>query len=216
MAYIYNDIYNEVKTLSSEDFTQTMTQLMEKFIEKNFSGELKEFLFVKWTFSVLTHENDIENGKRLVEKYKTFAHHLSTGNPAPNFTCLNQNGKKISLNDLKGKDIYLDIWASWCAPCKMEIPFAQKLEEEMKNQNIVFLYMSIDEDEMAWKKAINENNLNGMHLIASGSYNSEIAKLYNVKGIPHYITINKEGKIVDSNAKRPSGDIKKDLVKLLK
>lgn len=140
---------------------------------------------------------------------------LAPGLPSPEFNLLDLEGKSVSLKDFKGKIVYLDIWASWCSPCRAEIPAAKKLEEELKNQNVVFLYISIDNDEDVWRKIIKEKQMTGIHLISKGGFSSEIVQTYNINGVPRYILIDKNGIIVNGNAKRPSGGIKEEIEKLL-
>jgi thiol-disulfide isomerase/thioredoxin len=141
---------------------------------------------------------------------------LMPGKAAPEFTCSDVNGKMISLKDFRGKVVYLDIWASWCGPCLKEIPSAKKLEEDFRGKDVVFLCVSIDQNENAWKKIIKEKEIVGIHLISKGDFDSEIAKKYNVKGIPRYYIIGKDGNIVNNNAERPSSNVKPDIEKLLK
>ena len=85
----------------------------------------------------------------------------------------------------------------------------------MAGKDVIFLFVSIDDDEMAWKRMIKEKNLTGIHLISAGEFDSDVAQQYNVRGIPHYVIIGKDGNILDINAKRPSGGVKEDLEKYL-
>jgi thiol-disulfide isomerase/thioredoxin len=225
--YVRHSAMAELK----KDTSKKYEQVKKEFIEKNFSGELKEYLWTKWIYDLLVHENDVAEAKPLLEQYRASvsrkdyleilenayreAEKLAAGNPAPEFTFPDVNGKMVSLKSFRGKVVYLDIWASWCGPCRAEIPEAKKLEEEMKDKEIAFVCISVDADENAWKKIIKEKEMAGIHLLSKGNFNSEIARLYNVKGIPRYVIIDKNGNIVDSNAKRPSSGVKKDLEKLL-
>jgi alkyl hydroperoxide reductase subunit AhpC len=86
-----------------------------------------------------------------------------------------------------------------------EMPSAKKLEEKYKDKDVVFLYVSIDADELAWKKAMDKSNIDGVHIRdGNGGWDGEIAKLYDVKGIPAYFLIDKEGKFVMDVTPRPS------------
>ena len=231
LEFVADYVSTESAKMQKKDTMQNIITVKEKYMDDNFSADLKDYLFAKWIFSLLTQENDVVSGSRLLEKYKGFSKNenyikilesnlaivsqLAPGNLAPNFYFPDLEGKVVSLKDFRGKVVYLDIWASWCGPCRMEIPFAQKLEEEMKDKDIVFLCVSVDPDENAWRKIIKEKEMGGKHLISKGNFESEITKLYNVKGIPRYVIIDKEGIIVDSNAKRPSEEVKADLDELL-
>ncbi len=141
---------------------------------------------------------------------------LKPGNVAPTFSYQDVNGQLVSSEDLKGKVIYIDVWATWCGPCRGEIPHLKAMEEELHHEDIAFVSISIDGDKDAWKKMVAEKELKGYQLYADKEWNSDIIKNYAIKGIPRFILIDKEGKIVDANAQRPSSQdvIKKQLIEL--
>lgn len=116
----------------------------------------------------------------------------------------NHKGGTTSLDDLKGKYVYIDLWATWCQPCKMEIPHLQKIEQQFHNKNIEFVSISIDykKDHDTWQKMIDDNKMTGVQLYANED--KEFAQGYRVTTIPRFILIDPEGKIVNSDAPRPS------------
>ena len=123
------------------------------------------------------------------------------------FKLLDTNGKNIAFSDFKGKAVYVDFWASWCGPCRQQFPFSHALKDKFSDKQkkqIVFLYISIDENETAWKNAIVENKLDGVLALSPGNWNSEAVKFFRINSIPRYMLIDKEGNIADPNAKRPS------------
>ena len=127
------------------------------------------------------------------------------GKAAPDFTFVDQNGKEVSLSDFKGKVVYVDFWASWCGPCKREMPFSHELRNKFKNnKDVVFLYVSVDKNEAAWRKAITDYNVTGVNLLATGGQLESMAYNYNLTGIPLFILVDKKGKIVSNPAPRPS------------
>ena len=119
------------------------------------------------------------------------------------------NGKEVKLSDFKGKVIYVDFWASWCGPCRQQFPYSKLLHEQLsekQKKQVVFLYISIDNTEDIWKKAISDLHLEGEHALSPGGWNSSAAKNYQIHSIPRYLLIDKKGNVVDQNAKRPSDE----------
>jgi thiol-disulfide isomerase/thioredoxin len=128
------------------------------------------------------------------------------GNPSPEFEYENYKGGKTKLSDLKGKYVYIDLWATWCGPCRAEIPFLQKTEEKYQGKNIEFVSISIDKakDNDKWKKFVADKNLGGVQLFADKDWESEFVMSYDVTGIPRFILIDPNGNILNSDAARPS------------
>lgn len=132
---------------------------------------------------------------------------LQKGNEAPAFTLKSPEDEEFSLSDLKGSVVYLDFWASWCAPCRAEMPHSKKLKEKFKGKDVKFLYVSIDEDEEAWVKAIEKLEIEGVHVLAKG-FKHDVPVSYNVNAIPAYFIIGKDGKIFEGRPARPSASEK--------
>jgi thiol-disulfide isomerase/thioredoxin len=142
-----------------------------------------------------------------------------TGKPSPQFDYENFKGGKTKLADLKGKYVYIDLWATWCAPCRAEIPYLQKVEEKYHGKNIEFVSISIDKekDREKWKNFVTDKSLGGVQLFADKDWQSEFVVNYGVMGIPRFILIDPQGNVVSSDAERPSSpDLQKQLDALLK
>ena len=122
------------------------------------------------------------------------------------------------MNDLKGKYVYVDVWATWCGPCKREIPFLKEVEKAYHGKNIEFVSISVDKakDHATWKKMVEEKELTGIQLFAENDWNSNFVKGYKINGIPRFILIDPAGKIVSPDAPRPSSDDLKVLLNELK
>ena len=137
---------------------------------------------------------------------------LSAGSEPPPFTLNDLDGKQVSLKDFAGKVIYIDFWASWCSPCRYEMKNGSpKLHARFAdNKDVVFLYISIDDSEDKWRHAIEEDKIEGIHLLSKGGMKSVVAKAFNISGVPRYVIIGRDGKIVDNDATRPSQDITYD------
>jgi thiol-disulfide isomerase/thioredoxin len=128
------------------------------------------------------------------------------GSLSPSFEYDNYKGGKTKLEDFRGKYVYIDVWATWCAPCRAEIPFLKKLEEKYHQKKIVFISLSIDQikDIEKWKTLIKDKELGGVQILADNDWNSQFVKDYNITGIPRFILVDPNGKIVKADAPRPS------------
>ena len=149
-------------------------------------------------------ENSLEG---LTQYYKKALETKKLNNtPAPSFDYINYAGGKSTLEDFKGKYVYIDVWATWCGPCRAEIPFLKAKEEKYHDKNIVFLSISIDtqKDFEKWKKFVGEKELKGVQLFADNDWKSEFVKAYNIDGIPRFILVDPKGMTVNANAPRPS------------
>ncbi|KAB1071390.1 redoxin family protein [Tamlana haliotis] len=147
-----------------------------------------------------------ENNTKITEKYNQLTA-IAKGKPSPKFVDYeNYNGGTTSLDDLKGKFVYIDVWATWCGPCKREIPFLKELEKGYHDKNIEFVSLSIDKvsDREKWRKMIESENLQGVQILADNDWKSQFVKDYQIQGIPRFILLDTEGNIVDANAPRPS------------
>ncbi|GAB2539021.1 TlpA family protein disulfide reductase [Spirosoma aerophilum] len=136
------------------------------------------------------------------------------------FSFANLNGDPVTLDDFKGKVVYLDVWASWCGPCRAEFPYSKQLQERLtkkQKEQVVFLYLSIDDTETVWKRALNSLQLSGEQGFSKGGWNSRTVQYFGIQSIPRYILINKKGQVADANAKRPSmtDAILEDILKLV-
>ena len=135
-------------------------------------------------------------GDKLGESWK--------GRPWIDFTCPDVNGKMVSLSDFKGKVVVVDVWATWCGPCKYELPYLKKLEEEMRGTDVVFIGVSVDkaEDKQKWIDFVKKENLPGIQLHSAdwGIMKTD----YNIQSIPRFMVFDREGKFVSESAPRPS------------
>lgn len=138
--------------------------------------------------------------------------------PAPDFSYEDVNGKKVSLKELRGKYVYIDVWATWCGPCKMEIPHLSKIEALYEHHKIRFVSLSVDKhaDKQKWKDFVHKGNLKGIQLLADKDFQSDFIQKFNINAIPRFILIAPDGKIVSADALRPSNpELKALLDKLL-
>lgn len=167
----------------------------------NASSETLEEDFNK----MISYSTDPIFKAKLTEKFELLKK-LTKGNPSPKFSFENIDSSITSLDDLKGKNVYIDVWATWCGPCIAEIPSLKELERAYHGKNIEFVSISIDDykDKEKWKKMIENKELKGIQLIAYKDWKSDFVIQYAISGIPRFILLDTEGNIISSDAPRPS------------
>ncbi|WP_290839415.1 TlpA disulfide reductase family protein [Flavobacterium sp.] len=143
--------------------------------------------------------------KDITQKFTKLAS-LLPGKPAPSFDLENLNGSRTTMENLKGKYIYIDFWATWCKPCREEIPALKEIQAKYNGKNVEFVSISIDNvrDKEKWQNLVKKENLQGVQLIDGLGFNSKLVASYIVESIPRFILIDSNGSIVSADAPRPS------------
>lgn len=121
---------------------------------------------------------------------------LKPGTVAPDFTLRDIDGKEVSLSEFRGKTVVLVFWASWCPDCRAEVPLLKKMHAGSDPEKTVFVSVSFDRKEEAFRSYVTENNLPGVQLFdASGKKDSRVGSLFHVKWIPALYLIGPDGKV---------------------
>ena len=128
------------------------------------------------------------------------------GEAAIDFTYPDKDGGDVSLSDFVGSVVYIDVWATWCGPCRAEMPFLHELESEYSDKNVTFIGVSVDEEKnrQAWLDMMVDKDMKGVQLFADGW--SQITKDYAINGIPRFMLFDTEGNVASLDASRPSSD----------
>lgn len=190
--------------------------------------EIKEAIAHQMAIMSLDYTNELEEVFNIANSYisnDTYLDELRNkyralkplikGYNSPTFQFYDIENNLVSLSDLKGKIVYVDIWATWCRYCVLEIPYLNKLEKEFKDKEIQFVSICKNDKKEYWRNMVNEQKIGGIQLFAPDN-NNLFFKEYAVQSVPRFILIDKEGKIIDSNAKRHSDPkLKEQLEKLL-
>ena len=205
--------YNSLLALNKEEFDKRIVEKKKTAILKLDSKKLDP------NFVTLQKKNEEKSLAGLSKYYdQVLEANKLNGSASPSFDYENHKGGKTKLEDFKGRYVYVDVWATWCGPCRAEIPSLKKVEEKYHGKNIEFVSISIDvaKDHEKWKSFVAEKQLGGVQLFADKDWNSDFIKAYGVTGIPRFILIDPSGKIVKADAPRPSSpDLQKTLDTLL-
>lgn len=193
-----------------------------EFVEKNFAGITRDFLISNTIYRAYT--NNVAISKEYLSKFnslctdrnykKIIAEKLNEKNTyvfvKGSNNLLLADGKIIQdlqsvISKYNGKIVLLDFWASWCSPCREEMPYSDILKKMYKGKNIVFVNISSDTKIADWLKANKEESLDNENSYLLLNFDkSPYVKLYNINSIPRYILIGKNGKIINDDAPRPS------------
>jgi thiol-disulfide isomerase/thioredoxin len=138
---------------------------------------------------------------------------LARARMAPPFTVTTTDGQRVSMDDLQGKVVLVDFWATWCGPCREALPHIQNVAKKFRGQPLVILSVSLDSDEQKWKDFIVKNEMTWPQY-RDGGFTGPIAKMFNVTAIPHTFTIDADGVLQEEHIGDASieGKLKKLLV----
>ena len=194
---------------NSIEALQLIRRSVNRFIGMNFYDTFVE-VFQNFTPEV----KNSEQGKDMAEKLKFF-NQSKVGSKAPKFSLKDINGKTVSLQDFRGKYVLIDFWASWCGPCREELPYVKELYKKYHQQGFEIISIAKDDKPDLWKKAIEKEKIEHWNHLFTSDSGSGVIKDYYVFGIPHKLLIDKNGMIVGKW--KGSGEINKhDLQQLIK
>ncbi len=150
------------------------------------------------------------------EKIYNGIKNIMPGMQAPDFLIEDINGNSFHFKDIigKGKAVYVDFWATWCAPCCAEIPYMEKLAGKFKDNNeIVLISISVDNNRKKWEEKVKADNPSWPQYIISPKGEKEFDSIYNINGIPRFMLIDKNGCFIDNDTIRPSFDGSEEFLK---
>lgn len=156
------------------------------------------------------------NDKNVIMFHEVVERMLSTnvGQFAPEISLPTPNGKEIALSSLKGKLVLIDFWASWCGPCRKEMPNVVKIYSKFKNKGFEIYGVSLDQDKEKWMEAITKDGINWPQVSDLKYWDNVAARIYNVQGIPYTVLIDKDGKIIAKNLR--GQELEKKIAEVLK
>ena len=118
------------------------------------------------------------------------------GQPAPDFSSTDPEGKPLSLSSFKGRYVLVDFWASWCGPCRRENPAVVKAYRQFHSRGFDILGVSLDDSKADWLEAIKKDGLDWAQVSDLKGWKNDVASEYGIQGIPMNFLLDKEGKIV--------------------
>lgn len=124
---------------------------------------------------------------------------IPVGSEAPDFTLPTPEGENVSLKSLRGQVVLIDFWASWCGPCRMEMPNVKRVYEQFHPKGFEILGVSLDSKKEAWLGAIQQDGLSWKHVGDLGGWNNAAAQQYGVNSIPYTVLVGRDGKVIAKN-----------------
>ncbi|MFM8596513.1 MAG: TlpA family protein disulfide reductase [Flavobacteriales bacterium] len=164
----------------------TLEQLAQAY-QKTFSGQTAS-------------QNMAAQYQQIEDAYFNYSSTINGSMPAPEIALPDPSGKTRSLSSLKGKYVLIDFWASWCGPCKSEMPNVVKLYQKYQNKNFTVLSVSLDEDANKWKEAISSWGMTWPnHVSDLKGWKSNLPQTYQFDGIPYTVLVNPDGNVIGTN-----------------
>lgn len=160
--------------------------------------------FLKW---ITTEIEDQQNKTYYLELIDSKLNDLlrsPVGEPALVFDAVDLKNGPLLYSSFKGKYIYIDVWATWCFPCRREIPFLDELKKKYKEKPIAFLSVSIDKSKLTWKKFVESDSMNESQYLSIPDLKNSISNIYQIRYIPRFLLIGPDGKLLNSDCYRPS------------
>lgn len=136
---------------------------------------------------------------------------LGRGRPAPDFITTALNKDTFSLKDFQGKYVVIDVWATWCGPCRVQSPSFEMLAEQYANPSVSFVALSIDDSKWAWQSEANEKSLRVMQLHVNDK--NIFGQAYGIEYIPRYILLGPDGKIINAQMPEPNNRLFEEILR---
>ena len=214
VQYEFDDPWGKIladfKALKSENIKQALAPLIIEGVSPTSASATNEEIIA--LVKQLVKDNDLLN---TLSKHIDLVNKLKAGQPfpaLPALTDLNDKEVKYEQLPLKGKLLFIDIWATYCPDCRKELPALEALQEDYKAEPITFVSISVDRDKEAWKTMVKEKKLGGIHLYASPETKELFKELYDLRSIPRYMLIDEKGNIINANLPMPSDKNLKELI----
>ena len=168
------------------------------FVDGRVLAQLKRDDEAKACFEQFAKAKPAEDPNRVRAMRYITRPELARARMVPPFSITTTDGQKISMDELQGKVVLLDFWATWCVPCREALPHLQKVAKKFQGEPLVILSVSLDSEEQKWKDFIVKNEMTWPQY-RDGSFNGPVAKMFGVNAIPHTFTIDADGVLQDEH-----------------
>ena len=216
------DYFTNIDLKGKKDFKKAYS-----IAKENYTGDKRDFLLLNSVLQI-AKGNDADKKKYIALFNEDCRNAAYKNYVEQNYTPVlsNQDSKKdriinvnkgiFSLDSLlstfKGSLVYIDVWASWCAPCRAEMPHSRTLRQQFAGKNIKFVFISTDDNYNNWIKANTDEKLDADSYLLNNISESQLVNKYKIHSIPRYLLIGKDGKVIDSDAPRPADAKLKELI----
>jgi thiol-disulfide isomerase/thioredoxin len=191
------------------------------------AGTLRDFLVYNKIKGLVGRARDSASREKLITKYlpvisqqKTqqliltqhyILNGLTRGTVAPDFITTALNKDTFSLENFKGRYVVIDVWATWCGPCKIQSPNFEKLAEQFTSPSVAFVALSIDDSKWSWRNEATQKSSRVLQLIANDK--NVLGKSYGIETIPRFMLLGPDGKIINVQMPYPSEPEFEDILK---
>ncbi len=163
-------------------------------LDSKFDPDVEEPLYHQFTEELKTSELGQTAWKK-IESAKL----RQVGVQATDFTQTDIYGKPFQLSSLRGKYVFIDFWASWCAPCRAENPNLVKAYQELKGKDFEVVGVSLDESQKGWEMAVEKDGLPWIHVSDLKGWKNSVAAMYGISAVPQSILIDPQGVVIAKN-----------------
>ena len=192
-------VTNQIKDIKSIDIREQYASMLIRQMKEDNTNIDRDYNLIMELLSTDRMKD------KLTQRFHS-AKSTKAGHASVDFNYENYEGGMTALKDLKGKVLYIDVWATWCGPCIREFPSLKKLIEDYKDKDIEFVSISIDSKNNydKWRKMVAEKNIGGLQLYDAEGLSSGFMRAFSVSLIPRFMMLDAEGKIITARAPRPS------------